>query len=275
MSETITLTDTHKKLLNLNDDNKFLLPDNTELLSLNDNTLTLTDEFLKRKVPDVWRYNLVKKDDELILNQCFDNFSPSSYTLSNLHEEKEVNAGIELTPTDSDGDSQIFKELENSKKIIILLESPYKDEYDESFNPIAPAMGIIGTSFDEYLIEVLKDPKNIKLNNGTYRILLVNPVQNQASLDYFCNSRSLNKVLRDKVWKKLFTRLNTGNKNEFITRLKSYSPNIIINCCTYGLKDKVSKIIRKNIISQDVLLYETVSHPSSWSKEKNRAMKKY
>lgn len=149
--------------------------------------------------------------------------------------------------------------------IAILLESPYTSEYEHG-KSLGPAMGTTGINLSKYLLGALA--KYILLNDqckngcyfrteseilpGKYCLLLINPVQfkcKDEENDFF-----------GKIWE------DESIQKDFINRLKSHKPSIIINCCT--IKDnrdatnnqKVQKIINKNFPCTIKL---TGYHPSS------------
>ena len=130
--------------------------------------------------------------------------------------------------------------LYNDKKtIVIILESPHRNEFLEDF--IGPALGKTGEKLDEYLEKRLNEKlselskKTAGKLNGEYRVILCNAIQYQASLGLDTE------YLRDRVWLNLW--LKRKLRNNFIERLKSYNPDIIFNLCTLGshLKDPFYK----------------------------------
>ena len=130
-------------------------------------------------------------------------------------------------------------------KIALLVESPHKDEFDEIFNPISPLNGNSGKKFAKGIIARLGQWfNNANINTGVYNfeIKIINPIQYQTSLYHFLNDKieyntygnfgynAIDHALRNDVWRFLFERCNL--KSNFIDRVKDYSPNYIINCCT-------------------------------------------
>lgn len=151
------------------------------------------------------------------------------------------------------------------KTIVIILESPHADEYNNSCF-INPALGKTGENLQNYfekLINALAISEH-DLNNGQYRIILMESIQYQCSLGI----KPLNKNIRDLVFSKIW---NLQNKNgefptkiDFISRLASYMPDVILNLCTTPSNNLVQKEIdqyRKKYPS--VKLYIGY-HPSSW-----------
>jgi hypothetical protein len=187
---------------------------------------------------------------------------------------------------------------ETANNILIILESPHKDEYCEKcFTPLAPANGDTGINFLAYfanpcihvvLDKLINDFGLILDDSKIYRICFVNPVPFQASLhlifEQILNNflkkkegltkediKNINKEIKlikeykksfkNKVWRELFKRC----KKYFIRRVRSYYPYIIINACTDELKKDVKleiEDIKNKIICQNKF---NTYHPSSWS----------
>lgn len=161
-----------------------------------------------------------------------------------------------------------------TKTIVIVLESPHKEEYlhNDIFNPIAPAQGATGRNVQKYLHCVLHSWPGLcdELEQGT-RIVLSNPVQIQASLASKISSSDWRKV-RDVVWTAMWN--DQSVRNDFESRLERYSPDFIINACTHNAgcncqqcpenteckKNKVRTFLEGRFGAPK---YE-VAHPSSW-----------
>lgn len=233
---------TIKTQIEVNDEIKEILFDvnDKEYKELSDKALIKNNELkLKlftqnKKVPDVWRYTYIPQKGVF------------------KHETSDFNSKF--------NDKKIPLNVKSS--IVLLLESPHKDEYQKNkFIPLAPAQGATGRAIEKFKDK--NSSKNIKYltleellikSNIVEKapILLVNPVQYQASLGSF--TKKLNKNLRNNLWKSLFNEL----KNDFISRLNLYKPSLIINGCTNDLKDEINNCIPfKKIIN--------VPHPYNWS----------
>ena len=122
--------------------------------------------------------------------------------------------------------AQYISEIENQNcsTIAVVLESPHIKEFYPNGNPIGPAMGKTGENISKYLLPILKKEK-IK---GKYKVILVEAVSFQCS-----NGESpINSQNRDKVFR--YTWKNGGEK-DFLQRLNSYNPEIVINACTGGI----------------------------------------
>ena len=149
---------------------------------------------------------------------------------------------------------KIHQELKNIDLpiIIILLESPHKDEFNEK--PYMPAKGDTGKKILQYFpakCPALPCPK--------YRVLLVNAIQYQCSLGVPTKNN------RTDIFLYMWSKKNI--KRNLEKRLKKYSSNIIINCCTKSgvenLRCLVQKEISKYKYEKQVKFYSAV-HPSIW-----------
>ena len=115
----------------------------------------------------------------------------------------------------------------DKKNIIIILESPHKDEYkDKEF--IAPALGKTGINlkdkFKGKIDEVIEN--NANLLEGEYNLVLVNAIQYPTSLGFTTSN------FRDRMWLDLW--IVNNFRQCLINRINSYNPDIIINLCTNG-----------------------------------------
>ncbi len=196
-----------------------------------------------KRVHDVYRYNLI------ITNN-------SNYKLEQLDLDKDC----KFFEKSRFNDYKAKDVHNNNSTIVLVIESPHRDEYTESFQPIAPAQCTTGSKISKYISDILKQQN---FDNGKYNIIICNPVQFQASL-YSLHKLPLSgkntsvAAIRDKVWKEIF-RLEEDN---FKKRVQSYKPTIIINACTAKLKELVTKKIY-NTIKCD--LYQAETHPCIWS----------
>lgn len=163
--------------------------------------------------------------------------------------------------------------------ILIILESPHKDEYyykNDTLIPKMPAQGSTGRNIETHIIDVIQ---NIQVTSGRYRIIISNPIPYMCSLGVF--TVSLNSDIRNDVWKKIWdiTAQNNGKfvfQDDFLLRCQNYNPDYIINCCTRTLKSFVRRtlIIYFTNTNPIVNLYEA-NHPAvAWGK-RNFGIKKY
>jgi hypothetical protein len=223
-----------------------------------------TDAFMRsnmflgcKVVPDVWRYNITiprKSDQPVIVNDLSD---PLDIECSAFADRQAIRAEH---PT-----------------IVVLLESPHRDEYtrdDSRFKPIAPAQGDTGTRFRKRLPDVINEAwKQLKVTHklaSTYSIILANPIQWQASLARYY-SEELKKSVRNRVWKCLWNYKDGEDlivQRYFKDRLREYKPRLIINACTANLSSNIDSYFLRSKESQDSILDNCrvvrTYHPSSW-----------
>lgn len=201
--------------------------------------------------------------------------------------------GLSLTPLATRTNNEIVslqdwyrEEGEQHKsKIILILESPHKDEYvtrcDECskgfkcglYASPAPARGATGRNIKNLL------PMLFKKNFEDYHVAFMNIIQYQCSLGMPLYGYPDNQKRKNKIVKKLFLdhRENYGYFNEFISRLDSvYEPNkdIVVICTTGGIKvrDRILKEIKTALNTENVAMQYVLSadHPSYWNTEPYR-----
>lgn len=160
--------------------------------------------------------------------------------------------------------------------IVLLLESPYKDEYQfRNINcPIAPARGKTGDNIHRCLDTVLSHIEAERIVPG-YKVIISNPIQFQTSL-HAIHGQSVRestgkwKRLRNYVWLNLW-----GDGEEkyikqcFLARLGRYYPKVIINACTgaQGCGDEDPKGLVNAFVQAEfpnAHHYET-PHPVTWN----------
>lgn len=155
-----------------------------------------------------------------------------------------------------------------AKCMVIVLESPHVDEYDAThcYTPW-PANGTTGENIQSRVLE-LAELLSVPLEVG---LILFNAIPYQCSQGNSGSAKEW-KARRDKIfshaWKQDATR------SFFRARLKGWvlPGDIVVNCCTAGLKCKppLRDLVETEIVS---LLGDTVKrvrmhHPSSWIKRK-------
>lgn len=162
-----------------------------------------------------------------------------------------------------------------SKTIVIVLESPHKDEYLRDVSqPIAPAQGSTGSNIQDYLDCVIRKCPALcdELEGIEARVVLANPVQFQTSLASVVRWSDWH-LVRDAVWRDIWN--SQLIQEDFEARLESYSPDIIINACTHDAgckrercgrnadckKHKIRAFLAG--LSGDLDPYE-IAHPFSW-----------
>ena len=179
-------------------------------------------------------------------------------------------------------EQQLRREQQQIGNIVLLLESPHKDEYQPgNINcPIAPANGDTGHKIDRFLGTVLsriKEQEGQQLIVPGRHVIISNPIQFQTSL-HAIHGKPLEgtwKKLGNKIWWTLWNEQHI--QQCFRERLvDTYNPRLIINACTgnftptgrqrrnQDLRRNVTKFIREHL--PIVPLYEA-KHPgrNNWT----------
>ena len=152
--------------------------------------------------------------------------------------------------------------------IVLLLESPHRDEYQPGNinSPIAPANGATGHNIDQCLGKVLSHINAQNPIEPGSHIIISNPIQFQTSLHAIHGKSSWSDsrwgTLRNHVWRKLWG--DQHMQQCFRERLKSYKPSLIINACTAELKSHINGFFQNVEEWQNVTLRE-VPHPGDMS----------
>ena len=157
--------------------------------------------------------------------------------------------------------------------IVIVLESPHKDEYTESGSAKGPAMGKSGERFQQNFQELIK-AKDIQsmIKTGVHDVILINAVQYQCTF-----GETINKKMRDYNWSMCF---NKGCSKDLIYRLEALQPEILINACTksdLNLQLAVHSVIHAHV-TQGAQLYGTYiygRHPINWTSKSKTIRRKW
>lgn len=138
-----------------------------------------------------------------------------------------------------------FREFSDSflDEIDMVLESPHIAEYDANGNAIAPAQGRTGRNIEKLLIRHLNA---VRLPKKRYKLRLIEAVSYQCS-----NGANLKQeaAKRDCVFKTVW---QNGGEDDFKTRLQMYSPNVVINACTGGIKNINSGATLNSLVQQAI-----------------------
>lgn len=149
----------------------------------------------------------------------------------------------------------------SKNQLILLLESPHKDEYGPDGRALGPALGATGrnicTLFTSHVLPMLENLGLTLMRRNRYQFCIVNPVPYQASL-VDIHKGKLVETVRNKVWMVLWPEC----KLDFKTRLSQYTPSILLNGCTSKVKDEVGEVIA----SVRGVQHFDVTHPSGWQR---------
>lgn len=151
---------------------------------------------------------------------------------------------------------------QNDFNIIIILESPHKDEYKTAFQH--PALGTTGNNLGKYFDGLLDCLDSVIPQGKICHVYLMNAVQYQCSLGF--EPKVFRNVIFEDIWN------NHNGKNDFLERLDRHYPNIILNLCTNP--NSLQKLVQNAITSQysnnSSVTIVLGTHPSSWHKQGNR-----
>ena len=145
----------------------------------------------------------------------------------------------------------------NEYNIVIVLESPHKNEYNTGFRH--PAIGTTGNNLKNYFDSLLDNLKGTIKNSTICHVYLMNAIQYQCSLGY--DTSVFRTEIFNSIWK--------HHKEDFLDRLKNFYPNIIINLCTKTdklqdiVQEKINEFVNNNN-NKTISLYRG-THPSSWN----------
>ena len=175
-------------------------------------------------------------------------------------------------------------ETQQTGSIVLLLESPHKNEYEYIDRGFArrkkPACGKTGEQIDLCLGTVLLHILiETGLVNSGCHVVISNPIQFQTSLYAIHKQEAGNwTTLRNNVWRALW---DADERENHITqcfqrRLGRYHPKVIINACTSDLKPRVTDCVEAWISRRVsvVPLYE-IDHPSNWENLRPKLINPY
>ena len=130
-----------------------------------------------------------------------------------------------------------IEECKDFETIAVILESPHKDEFDQGLLPNGiESRPLNHQESRDALIKILETVTTNFYNTARqYRIVLINAVKFQCSLGGDL-ARNENKDIRNENWIKNWIE----NQDDFVSRLSSISPDLIINLCTQGTYKKDS-----------------------------------
>lgn len=160
----------------------------------------------------------------------------------------------------------IWKTQNNKKlkKLVLILESPHKDEYSSNYQPLRPANGQTGKKINTRITS--RQFIQSLTSDFDYQVFLMNPIQFQCSCSHHFEQYSIPtppKVTKQ-VFKELFDKLNGNLREDFMSRLQNYNPDFVLNACTYGLRDKIVKDAIDEALKNRTFAYKNDTHPSTW-----------
>ncbi|WP_119156862.1 hypothetical protein [Caldimonas tepidiphila] len=156
-------------------------------------------------------------------------------------------------------------------KIVLVIESPARTEYDNHFNPIAPAQGDTGDRIEEWFEELLTAHDALGLRPGEYELVICNPIQFQASMIWIhgesSRSNQAARRLLIKAWTAMYR--DRGEGVQFLQRLEQYEPAAVMLACSTPMQSTVMRDVRalaKRKGWRDRVV-KCSAHPSCWNEK--------
>ena len=217
---------------------------------VSEETLRIKNVFApEKRVPDVWRYMLRNTGIYITLHE-------HSGTIEAVCKEKDKYRDLHAEEVD-----------ERGIVIVLLLESPHKDEFDNNDSPIAPAQGTTGRNIHAFFEQLVNIERRIfDFVAPEASLIICNPIPFQTSLHMIHKEKLVPKEkLKEDIWKALWE--ETCVKEDFKLRIEKYRPSLIINACTGG-KEKESLNANVTYYLKSIEICEAVyrtDHPSFWN----------
>jgi len=219
------------------------------------------DAILSNLLPQVKSKNAINGKCEYEINVMASSMNPVPDEITGKWKERDVEFSEcprRLPPWTTNAPQQ--------RGILLLVESPHKDEFDGCHNPIAPLQSFetrkkLRThlkSVIEKALEVLTiDQTNLEGSD----IVVANPVQFQASLAQFMVLPKVMESLRNNVWRSFFA--DPAIKEDFRRRIRMYNPALIIVATTSKLRGALLNEIRELNLAGHCAVVSR--HPCVWS----------
>lgn len=135
------------------------------------------------------------------------------------------------------------------KLILLLVESPHKSEFGKTIHPCVDCSNTIRDNFlsnlckSAYINDQQQEGVYVQDHSiipfGKYRLVIMNLVPYQCSLGQDLND-SKNREMKNELFLSVFKKCC----KEIMDKIKIYSPDIIINCCT---KEAGQSIVQEKI----------------------------
>ena len=152
--------------------------------------------------------------------------------------------------------------------LVLILESPHRDEFDDGLRAVGPAAGSTGRNLRAYLRAATARARIVPRLQQSRTVYLMNAVQ------YQCSMVGRNRRVPAKLWKPhrdhTFRRLWVeGGKADFevrLTRIRDQFPDtLVFNCCTAGVTgDPELRALVADAVHDVGVQAEPLGHPYSW-----------
>lgn len=177
----------------------------------------------------------------------------------------------DISKTKSFTREEITKVSQNTKIVLLILESPHTDEYlqDNSgcWRARGPACGCTGYWIRHHLLTVLQFV-NSSIDYTQWELLLVNAVRFQCSLGRNLQQRQ-NRCLKEKILRKcLQTHVFRKDLRDMVRDVVDGRTCLVVNACTKQTRGAVTELLLPNVSNGVV----ECDHPSSWRRGKARVL---
>lgn len=189
--------------------------------------------------------DFICQERQKFATRCEDRVSKKIKYLSEKNDKGEI------LPVEIDDNVCVCENIDPT--IILILESPGKDEYDSSSAEmrLAPARGPMGRNINAYFIPLLKSDKEHRFDE--WRIGLINPIQYSCSFGGMLPTKRKENIFNDLFCDPI--------KDDFVRRLnimRRSKEYIVMNCCTKAGSSMIDNILESNSIP-----FIKMPHPSS------------
>ena len=227
---------------------------------------------------------MTKEDNEKIFNDIVKDYDKSEHFSGQLCPDQYVGLIKDFKDEDNKAKKDfsfrmdIFNKntsacvnISDVKNILVLvLESPHTDEFDENGNPIGPANGTTGRNIREHISKIFP-------NFSNYHLILMNAIPFQCSLGFPLSKKEKENLKRrdevfGAVWGNFGKIFFKARLKKLLDELQNKGKNVVVvNACTIATDKKenredlhcmVCRGIQYVMVKNKFSFYHTV-HPSS------------
>lgn len=172
------------------------------------------------------KFNIAVKEATMyFLTDFFQNITNYTDKCQNRIVQYYASTENDFAKNNSFDEDSISNFRSGASKVVIILESPHKDEYSDKDgkinNPIC-ANGQTGDNLEKHLSQLMTE---MKLNDKNVDIAIIN------AIPYQCSQGVSTEILRDFVWLKSWYEFGYIKTYELLEKI---NPDFIVNCCTKG-----------------------------------------
>lgn len=221
-----------------------------------------------KKLSKGFKDEVKKEDAQIKKNQNIIEIPSDAFDLSRRVPDcaKFIISNNEVLEVNKPLTEETIRDYKNKKKIIIILESPHREELASQ---MYPAKGRTGKNIKNFLQAYLQLNQWSNLDQKELDIIVMNRIPYQTSLgDYY--KGKLDKYIRSTIFLAIWKKKSI--KKDFCDRLSKYAndDDLIINACTKLFTEKnneetdareFSKFVQNNFKNK----YINLSHPVQWN----------